>query len=41
MLARSPAAAWDVIAALDVCIYIDAIWETLQGAWHALAPEGS
>lgn len=39
-LARSSAAAWDVIAALDVCIYIGAIGEMLQGAWRALAPGG-
>jgi len=40
MLARSPAATWDVIAALDVCIYIGTLGEMLQGAWRTLLPGG-
>jgi len=40
MLARSPEKAWNVVTALDVCIYIGTLDEMIEGARRVLAPGG-
>lgn len=39
-LRQTPPASYDVITALDVCVYVGELSEAIAAAWHALVPGG-